>query len=357
MSTTLAQRIHGAIRRVLDAYPGAWLVWCDPRGDWAPLLEGMASDTKLGGFSLLVVGESTGGAVGSPLFRRQLQERLDAHDPLVLLVRAGEDDLGWLWSQALLAEHIYGLSLREQLLAWGWRPQSLTTSDDELAALARQYRDQDPQEWSGGGLQPEHLDRPLAHLDLADLAGDGHREVLVRAEHVHVPRHLEVRDAPGRIGLHRLGGQRIGARPLLDPRHQLLAVPHVRDADDLHIDHVRVGVEELLDLARVDVLATSDDQVLDPANDGEVAGVVHHGQVAGVHPAGLVDHLVRHGRLLPVAEHHRVAAGAELPRRAARHSQPVLGVDHLDLQVRVHPPDGRYPALQVVVTAGLRRHR
>lgn len=167
MSTTLAQRIHGAIRRVLDAYPGAWLVWCDPRGDWAPLLEGLASDTKLGGFSLLVVGESTGGAVGSPLLRRQLQERLDAHDPLVLLVRAGEDDLGWLWSQALLAEHIYGLSLREQLLAWGWRPQSLTTSDDELAALARQYRDQDPQEWSGGGLQPDPalLVRILAGID------------------------------------------------------------------------------------------------------------------------------------------------------------------------------------------------
>ena len=30
MSSSLAQRIHGTIRPVLDAYPGAWLVWCDP---------------------------------------------------------------------------------------------------------------------------------------------------------------------------------------------------------------------------------------------------------------------------------------------------------------------------------------
>jgi hypothetical protein len=41
-----------------------------------------------------------------------------------------------------------------------------------------------------------------------------------------------------------------------------------------------VGVEELLDLARVDVLAAADHHVLDPADDVAVAVLAHLGQVA-----------------------------------------------------------------------------
>ncbi len=155
MSATLAQRIHASVRQVLDGYPGAWLVWCDPGGDWAPLLEHVAADTKLGGFTLLAVAEETGDEAGSPLLRRQLQERLDANERLVLLVRAAPDGLGWLWAQALRAERIYTRPLREQLVEWGWRPQSLTIAGDELAELARQFLAQDPQDWGGGGLQPD----------------------------------------------------------------------------------------------------------------------------------------------------------------------------------------------------------
>ena len=35
---------------------------------------------------------------------------------------------------------------------------------------------------SGGLLEPEELDGPLPHLDLADLAGDGHRELVGEVE-------------------------------------------------------------------------------------------------------------------------------------------------------------------------------
>ncbi len=140
---------------MLDGYPGAWLVWCDPRGDWTPLLERVAADERMGSFPLLTVDELTGGEAGSPLARRQLQERLDAGESLVLLVRAGREELGWLWAQALGAERIYTRSLRDQLQEWGWRPQSLTMGDDELAALARQGLGQDPHEWGWGGLQPD----------------------------------------------------------------------------------------------------------------------------------------------------------------------------------------------------------
>ncbi len=167
MGRSLQGRIHDLVCAVLDGYPGAWLVWCDPRGDWAPLLERVATDERMGPFSLLTVDESTGGEAGSPLARRQLQERLDVGESLVLLVRAGREELGWLWAQALEAERIYMRSLRDQVQEWGWRPQSLTMGDDELAALARQGLGQDPHEWGWGGLQPDPalLVRALAGVE------------------------------------------------------------------------------------------------------------------------------------------------------------------------------------------------
>ncbi|MGH2346756.1 MAG: hypothetical protein ACRDG4_16135, partial [Chloroflexota bacterium] len=109
MSTSLAARIHAAIRQVMAVEPGAWMVWCDPRGEWAPLLERVAVNKKLGGFTLIRVDESTAGETGSPLARRQLQEKLEAGESLVLLVRAQPTAIGWLWVQVLLAERIYSL--------------------------------------------------------------------------------------------------------------------------------------------------------------------------------------------------------------------------------------------------------
>lgn len=154
MSLSLQKRLHTLVRQTLDSYPGAWLVWCDPRGEWAPLLERVAADQRMGGFSLLRVESQTAGSVGGPLWRQTLQERLDNDESFVLLVPAAPDELGWFWAQALLAEQIYHRPLRAQLVEWGWRPHSLTTSDEEVVLLARQGLQQDPAEWGGGGLQP-----------------------------------------------------------------------------------------------------------------------------------------------------------------------------------------------------------
>jgi hypothetical protein len=83
--------------------------------------------------------------------------------------------------------------------------------------------------------------------------------------------------------------------------------------------HLGVAVQELLDLARVDVLAAADHHVLDAADDVAVALVVDGGQVAGVHPAVGVDGLGGLFLVVPVAEHHRIAARAQLALgRAAR---------------------------------------
>ena len=152
--TTLQQHISRLVHNVLDRYPGSWMVWCDPRGDWGSLLQRVSELDGSQGFTLVSVTEQTAGEIGSPGSRHALQERMDAKESFVLHVTMTSDHLGWLWAQALLSECIYGLSLREQLLAWGWRPQSVKTGDDEVAVLARQYLKQDPAEWGGGGLQP-----------------------------------------------------------------------------------------------------------------------------------------------------------------------------------------------------------
>src|ERR1700738_4238036 len=98
-------------------------------------------------------------------------------------------------------------------------------------------------------------------------------------------------------------------------------------------------VEELLDLARIDVLAAADDHVLDPPNDADVAVLVHRGEVAGVHPALLVDRLGSLVGVLPAAAHHEIPAGKELAGLAARLRAPGARVDDLDLRVRHHLSD------------------
>jgi len=163
--TTLQQHISRLAHTLLDRYPGSWMVWCDPRGDWGPLLQRVAELDGKQGFPLVSVTEQTAGEIGSPAIRRALQERIDARESFVLHATVSSDNLGWLWAQALLSEHIYDRLLREQLLAWVWRPQSIKTGDDEVAVLTRQYLKQDPAEWGGGGLQPN----PTRLLDV--LAG------------------------------------------------------------------------------------------------------------------------------------------------------------------------------------------
>src|SRR6266516_1995645 len=160
--TTLQQHISRFVHNVLDRYPGSWMVWCDPRGDWGPLLQRAAELDGTQGFTLLSVTEQIAGEIGSPGSRRALQTRMDGKESFVLHVTTTSDNLGWLWAQALVSGSLYDRSLREQLVGWGWRPQSIRTGDDEVAVLARQYFKQDPAEWGGGGLQPN----PVLLLDV-----------------------------------------------------------------------------------------------------------------------------------------------------------------------------------------------
>src|SRR5690606_12787529 len=100
---------------------------------------------------------------------------------------------------------------------------------------------------------------------------------------------------------------------------QLLAIAVVGYAENLHVLDFRMTIQELLDLARIEVLAAADHHALDAADDVAIALVVDDGEVAGVHPAIGVEHVGGLLALVPIAQHDAVAAGAELAAAAAWH--------------------------------------
>src|SRR5262249_24345399 len=112
-------------------------------------------------------------------------------------------------------------------------------------------------------LQSELADGLLAHDELLDLAGDGHREGVDKLD---VARDLVVGDV-ALAELADLIGGRGYAIMQLDPGTDLLAVLGVGHAYHLHVLHLGMPVEELLDLAWIDVLAAADHHVLQPADD------------------------------------------------------------------------------------------
>ena len=63
----------------------------------------------------------------------------------------------------------------------------------------------------------------------------------------------------------------------------------VGKADDRHVGHRRVGVEQVLHLLGRDVLAVADDHVLQPPGDGHVALGVDDAEVAAAEVPVLVE--------------------------------------------------------------------
>ena len=241
---------------------------------------------------------------------------------------------------AQLAGHALSLEGHARARALGSAPHQDVPGGAPPPALGRLF-----------GLEPQLLDRLFAHHELLDLAGDGHREL---RHELDVARDLVVGDLALAEGADLLVGRGLAGMQL-DPGADRLAEARVGHANHLHVQHLRMPVEELLDLARIDVLAAADDHVLEAADDVDVALLVHRREVAGVHPAGLVDGLLRLGLVVPVALHHRVAAGAELACLAARH-HAALGIDDLDLDMGKHLAHRRDPALDRIVGGALRRH-
>lgn len=89
--TTLQQRILAESQQALNARPSAWLVWCDPRGEWAPLLRATLHSA---GIPLIEVETRTAGKLGGPVDRARLQAHIDTGAHFVLRAAAQPEDLG-----------------------------------------------------------------------------------------------------------------------------------------------------------------------------------------------------------------------------------------------------------------------
>src|SRR6185437_638820 len=180
---------------------------------------------------------------------------------------------------------------------------------------------------SGGGLIAGSRLLGTRDLALEDLARGALGQVVHQPDHprVLVGRHLALDVVAQLLGR--------GRRALLerDGGADLLAVLVVGDAHDRGLPDRRVLVEHLLDLARVDVVAAADDQLLLAVHDVEVAVLIDAAHVAGVQPA-VDDRLGRRLRPLPVALHHVVAADDDLAHLALGHLVAVV-VDHPHLHV------------------------
>src|SRR5258705_3278499 len=82
-------------------------------------------------------------------------------------------------------------------------------------------------------------------------------------------------------------------------------------------------VQRLFDLARVDVVPATNDQVLLAVDDVVVPVGVDDGDIARGKPA-ILDRLVGGVGQIPIPLHHIRALDLNLPRRSPRHRAPVL---------------------------------
>jgi len=204
-----------------------------------------------------------------------------------------------------------------------------------------------------GFLEPEHLYRLFPHLELHDLARDVDGEVV----HEHdVPRDFVVGDLSlAELFYVLLGHGLTGFH--LHPGAELFSVFHVRHPDNVDIRDLLVVVEELLDLARVNVLPATDHHVLEPANDLEVALLVHGAEIARVVPAVLVKRGMGGRGIVVITFHNAVAAGADLADLAERYDLAGLGINDLEFCVRECTPDRGDPAFERILGRGHRDAR
>ena len=133
--------------------------------------------------------------------------------------------------------------------------------------------------------------------------------------------------------------------------HHHLAPFGIGPANHRHLADLRMGQQHLFDLARVDVGAAADDQVLGAVEQRQVAVVVQPANVAGGQPAA-TDGAGRGLGVAPVASHDQFAAHTDLAHFADRQSLP-LRITHRQFDHRLCMPH-RGQALPVTRVAGVK---
>ena len=115
---------------------------------------------------------------------------------------------------------------------------------------------------------------------------------------------------------------------------------------------LRVRVEELLDLAGIDVFAAADDDVARAAGEVDAAVLVHDAEVAGVQPAVRVDGERRGFGLGVVALHDHVATRTDFALRADGGGRAADGGDDFDFCLRHSAPDRVHADVDGIVGVG-----
>src|SRR5439155_23950741 len=106
-----------------------------------------------------------------------------------------------------------------------------------------------------------------------------------------------------------------------DEGDHFLSEPRVWYADDDRLVDVRVAVEDLFDLARVDGVAAANDDVLLAVDEEQVAILVEVADVAGPEPTVVRHCLARRALVVEVAAHDAVTTNEDLPDRPADDAQ------------------------------------
>src|SRR5919106_449367 len=219
----------------------------------------------------------------------------------------------------------------------------------KLTETARQGGS-DPSAGRAAPMPPADLNSALLRRQQVAQSGLEYLAVVVlgqRVDEAVVLGPLEAGDMGKAVGIE-IGGSALRAGRCHDECDHCLAPPGVRLADHRHLGDRRVAQQHLLDLARVDVGATRDDQFLGAIAQRQKTVAVDRADVAGVQPAAAQRRGARFG-VAPIPAHHAVAAHQDLAD-LARGERPIVLVRDHDLDHRLRRAD-RGEALRV---AGVR---
>ena len=136
-----------------------------------------------------------------------------------------------------------------------------------------------------------------------------------------------------------------------DESDHLLAPIRVRPPHHGGFQHALVLEQHLLDLARINVRAPTDDHVLQAVLQSQKTLLIHDPDVARVQPAA-PQGFGGGFRILPISRHHHIPPHRHLARRAGRQGV-VFPVNHAHLHVGAGDAGGAQPRL-VVGMGGIR---
>ena len=115
--------------------------------------------------------------------------------------------------------------------------------------------------------------------------------------------------------------------------------------------------QQFLEFARIDVLAATDDHVLQATLDRAIAARVHRAEIAGMQPALGIDRGGGRFRHFEIAKHDVIAAGAKLADFADCGGLAGVGIDDLGFHVRQWQADSAGLVFDRIGRHGHGRHR